>query len=246
MQDKLWVVAALTDSFPAEKNTNYTYVYDPLTDQWTTRRALPVSRRRGAAATVVIGTKIYVAFGGRGGHYTDENNTTKSVAWFDVYDTITDTWTALPNGNIPRDHTGAVLSDGRICVGGGRVGGSRWWPDVLETECYNFTSKNWSIISTGNVLQKRAGASYGTSCDGKLLMAGGEGSDQAWKNFEMLDGTIWTRLVDLNIARHGSGLAVDCICNQIYIASGAGNQGSGPELYSVETFRFPNQPPCVN
>ena len=71
------------------------------------------------------------------------------------------------------------------------------------------------------------------------MIAGGEGFGQAWKNVDVFDGSAWTTLDDLKVARHGSGLAVDCQCEQIHIASGSGSQGGNPELKSIETF-FPN------
>lgn len=40
----------------------------------------------------------------------------------------------------------------------------------------------------------------------------------------------------LTIPRHGTGLAVDCLCDQIHIASGAASPGSHQELESIETF----------
>jgi hypothetical protein len=60
-----------------------------------------------------------------------------------------------------------------------------------------------------------------------LILAGGEGFGQAFANVDVFD------------ARHGSGLAVDCACLQIYLASGAATQGGAKEIALVETF-FPN------
>jgi hypothetical protein len=68
------------------------------------------------------------------------------------------------------------------------------------------------------------------------MIAGGEGGGQAWRNVDVFDGTSWTTIANLNVARHGSGLAVDCVCNQIHIASGSLSQGGGVETKSVETY----------
>ena len=90
------------------------------------------------------------------------------------------------------------------------------------------------VVSNNN---KREGVPYvAKTCDGKLMIAGGEGNGQAYRNVDLFDGSSWTKLDNLNIARHGSGLAVDCQCNQIHIASGSGAQGGSPELRSVETY----------
>lgn len=71
------------------------YVYDPATDEWSTRTALPEARRRGSAAVVVSPdeTKIYVSHGTIGGHETDDH--AEALPYLDVYDIATDTWTAL-------------------------------------------------------------------------------------------------------------------------------------------------------
>jgi hypothetical protein len=63
----------------------------------------------------------------------------------------------------------------------------------------------------------------------------------------MFDGKNWTRLADLKMPRHGSGLAVDCVCNAIYIASGSNTQGgsSTSETMSMETFSLDHSQPCL-
>jgi hypothetical protein len=238
VQNKVWLAAPWSGGYPNETNVPVLYVYDPFLNKWETKTALADPRRRGSTAVVAIGELIYIAFGTRGGHET--GNFVTSLPYLDVYNTTSDTWTALPDASFPRDHTGAAVVNGRICVSGGRNGGELGWPTVVPTECYNITTGMWSIEA--NIVQPRAGAAYGTSCDGKLLMAGGEALGKAYKNFDMFDGTNWTRLADLNFAVHGTGLAVDCVCNAIYIASGNGKAGSGMELASVETFSLDHQP----
>ena len=134
------------------------------------------------------------------------------------------------------DHCGGSWVNGRICVAGGRDGGTQGWPTTGPTDCYDLSTGQWS--EEASIPQQRGGSAYGTTCDGKLIIAGGEGSGRAWDNVDVFDGTSWTSLDDLNVGRHGTGLAVNCACNQIYIASGAANQGGGPEIRSVETFFF--------
>jgi Galactose oxidase, central domain len=243
VNDKVWIVSSWVGGFPKQANAPFMYVYDPINDTWETKPPMPSDRRRGSTAVIVVNELLYVAFGNTGGHEQDDFAT--SYNWLDVYNTITGEWKVLPSGTYVRDHTGGgLVNENLICVGGGRDGGSKFWPNVAPTECYDLRTNTWSIGP--NVFVKRAGSAYGTSCDGKLLMAGGEGGGQTWKNFEVFDGTAWTKLADLNIARHGTGLAVDCVCNQIYIASGNGAQGGGSELYSVETFSLDHSKPCLS
>jgi hypothetical protein len=176
------------------------------------------------------------------------SNYSTSYGWLDFYDIDQNKWTTnLPDAPNPRDHTGGVLINGRICVAGGRDGGSVGFFNlvILPTDCYDLATNTWSVEA--NIPQGRAGASYGKTCDGKLMIAGGEGFGKAWSNVDVFDGTAWTSVDRLNIARHGSGLAVDCVCHQIHIASGSGGQGGGKkEINSVETY-FPNNAsvPCL-
>jgi hypothetical protein len=182
--------------------------------------------------------KIYVSHGNRGGHETGDFATT--LGWLDYFDIDEDKWyTNLPDAPNPRDHTGGALVNGQICVAGGRDGGSIGFFDkvILPTDCFDPVKNKWFVKA--DIPQGRAGSAYGTSCDGKLIVAGGEGFGQAWANVDVFDGESWTSLSRLNIARHGSGLAIDCKCNQIHIASGAGRQGGGTEISSVETY-FPS------
>ena len=236
-------MAAWTGAYPYETNADFVYVYDPASDSWSTRTPMPLNRRRGAAAVVVVGDQIYVSHGNYGGHeIPGGGDTATSVGWIDYYDITTDSWTALPNdAPNPRDHTGGALIGNRICVAGGRDGGycataNNCWPSVEPTDCYDLATGTWSVEA--NIPQKRAGASYGTTCDGKLMVAGGEGEDQAWKQVDVFDGNSWVTIDDLEVQRHGSGLAIDCECEQIHIASGCAAPGGTPEIKSVETFFY--------
>jgi hypothetical protein len=246
VKNKVWIVSSWTGGYPKETNAPFIYIYDPLANTWETRPPMPLKRRRGAAAVVAVGTDIYVAFGNVGGHETGDHAT--AYTWLDMYDTDTGRWTILPNATYPRDHTGGAYVNGKICVSGGRDGGLLGWPLVPQTECYDLVAKKWSVEA--NVSIPRAGSAYGSfDCiaGGGLLMAGGEiwGQPKARTEFDLFNGTHWISLSSMNIGRHSTGLAVDCECNAIYVASGSGNSGGSPELYSVETFFLTaNDTPC--
>jgi hypothetical protein len=249
VQNKVWIVSAWTGDYPNEQNAPNIYVYDPIADQWETRSPMPLSRRRGSSAVIAVGTDIYVAFGNNGGHET--GNFATSYAWLDKYNTITGAWTILANGNVPRDHTGgALINNNKFCVAAGRDGGTIGWPTVEPTECYNIATNTWSTES--NIAQPRGGSAYASYTCGNdnsrkgLLVAGGEGFGAAWKNFDLFNGTHWITLPSMNRARHGTGLAVDCVCGAIYIASGANTAGGGAEFNSLETFYLNGKvTPCL-
>jgi len=162
-----------------------------------------------------------------------------SLPWLDYYDIDEDQWTTgLPDAPNARDHTGGALLNNKVCIAGGRNGGEIGFFNlvVLPTDCYDLSTGTWS--EEADIPQGRAGSAYGTTCDGsKMIVAGGEGFGKAFSQVDVFDGTSWSTIDSLNEGRHGTGLAVDCDCNQqIHIASGSGNQGGSPELNSLETF----------
>lgn len=223
----------------AEESAPDIYIYDISTDTWSTKAGLPEERRRGGSASVHYEGKIYVSHGG--GHGDDP-----SVGWLDYYDIAADEWTTdLPDAPNPRDHTGGALVNGNLlCVAGGRNVADD--SAVLPTDCYDLVNGVWS--EEEDILQGRRGSAYGSTCDGNLIVSGGEGEStgQTWPNVEVFDGATlsWTRLDDLNRARFGHGMAIDCGCNQIYVAAGSASWFVDV-LVSVETY-FPNgvDEPC--
>lgn len=236
--DKIWIVSAWKSNCCDEKNVRDIWIYDTAAKNWTTRAGLPAARRRGGAAAVLRGRDIYVVGGARGGH----GSLRETVAWFDRYSIDRDEWTTvqrqpLPDAPHARDHVGGalVMNGNLLCVAGGRNGG--FDRPVLGTDCYNFTAGQWQVHA--DLPRGRAGAAVAQTCDGRMMVAGGEGFGRAWDQVDVFDGAEWETIASLRTARHGTGLAVDCACNQIHIASGSGDQGGKPELMSTETY-FPD------
>lgn len=241
---KVWVVSSWTDGFPFEKNTDRIYVYDVASATWSTRPGLPANRRRGGAAAVRRGSWIYVVAGNRGGH--GEHAT--ALGWMDAYNYVTNKWmTNLPSlpAGAERDHVGGAMVNGQLCIAGGRDSGVKTFftSNVKSTYCYNFTTKKWTKKDDFPV--PRAGANTGSTCDGKMMIAGGEGNGRAYSRVDVFDGTSWTQAPSMVRQRHGSGLAIaNCGCGQIFIPSGSGGQGGGPELDSTEQY-IPKGGPIV-
>jgi N-acetylneuraminic acid mutarotase len=219
---------------------NKTYVFDTNNLQWSTRKALPANRRRGSAASVLVGRRIYVSHGSRGGHATSANSNVVTVGWLDYYDIDSDTWTTnLPTAPNPRDHTGGgLVNDGTmLCVSGGRNGAVVGWPAVAATDCFDLIRGIWTVAA--DIPVPRSGSSYGTTCDGQLMIAGGEGPKVVYSDVHVFDGTTWVQMPNLSQARHGSGLAVDCSCassNKVLLPSGSGGPKGGPLLFSLEAY----------
>lgn len=233
---KVWIVSSWHGEYPNEENHEKIFIYDTITDTWSTKEGLPENRRRGGAASVEYKGEIYVSHGNRGGH----GRMSTTYGWLDKYNIAEDRWiTNLPTAPNPRDHTGGAIvlttnGEHLLCVASGRNGGSDGFDDVVvETDCFNLQTQQWSTHASIN--QGRAGAAIGTTCDKKLMVAGGEGFGQAHSNVDVFDGITWTAFPSLRDPRHGTGLAFSCDCDQVHIASGSGDQGGGPELGTIET-----------
>ncbi|KAI0560334.1 Galactose oxidase [Gracilaria domingensis] len=241
-QGKVWIVSSWTGGFPFEKNNDKIFIYDVASNQWTTRAGLPPWRRRGGAAAVLRGDWIYVVAGNRGGH----GGHATSLPWMDAYNYKTNQWRiglpSMPLSEV-RDHVGGGMVNNQLCIAGGRDGGDAnfFAKNKAATYCFNFAAWKWE--KKADMPVPRAGASTASICGGKLMVAGGEGANQAYKRVDIFNGWKWERGPDMLRARHGSGLAVaQCRCGQIFIPSGSGNRGGGPELFTTEKYNPPGTP----
>jgi N-acetylneuraminic acid mutarotase len=101
--------------------------YNPTTDTWTTKSAIPHPSGGMGVVTAPSG-KIY-AIGGGDGSFVDE------------YNPVTDTWTAKAPLPTPREDMGASLgSNGNIYVAGGA--GNTGYTNAVEE--YNPTTDTWT------------------------------------------------------------------------------------------------------
>lgn len=237
--DKIYMVGAMTGSYPKEPPMSHVQIYAPLLDRWTEGGAIPDARRRGSAGTVIHKGRIYMACGITLGHTSGTNN------WFDEYDPATDTWKILPDAPHKRDHFHAVVLGNKLyCLGGRNT--SYHEPDnftaffgavIREIDCYDFTTRTWTTLKTRLPV---GSAAAGTAVlDGKILYFGGETAKQgpalnrSWA-FDPQTET-WTEWGNLNQGRHGSQAVV--YDNKVYIAAGSPNRGGG-RTNTIEMFSF--------
>jgi hypothetical protein len=96
------------------------------------------------------------------------------------------------------------------------------------TDCYNLATNEWEVKVP--IPQLRARGQSGRTCNGKMIVAGGDSNGKMiYKNVHVFD--------DLDIGRHSTGMAIDCmLCNQYRIVSGSETGGTGTAINSMETY----------
>jgi len=100
-------------------------VYDPATDVWETKAAMPTAK---SVDAVVVNSKIYLIGGG-------PNNTLNQV-----YDPATDSWTI--KAPMPTEaHGASVVVDNKIYVVGGSYSGDQFY---TLTQIYDPETDTWS------------------------------------------------------------------------------------------------------
>lgn len=231
----VWIAASWKKFFPYEEVNENVYEYNVKEDKWYFWPPMPADRNRGGAAAVHRGDYIYVVAGNRGGHGAHAT----SLGWVDEFNWRTKEWTNRTFPDVPgsgRDHVGAALVNDEICIAGGRDGGTADFFNavITTTYCYSFVTNKWSKKEDFPV--GRAGSMTGTTCDGKMMIAGGEGFGKAFTDVHVFDSVTWERAPSLSLPRHSSGLAIArCDCGHIFIPSGAVHQG-GRETNTTDRY----------
>lgn len=232
--NKVYCISAMTGGWPNETPTTHVYIYDPATDAWSKGDEIPEERRRGSTGNVLYNGKIFIACGIKNGHIGDHKT------WMDVYDPQTGKWEVLADAPRARDHFQAVLVDGKIVAPAGRNTGiipdEAFGGTIAEVDVYDIATDTWETLPN-NIPTKRAGNAAIYFGD-EVVVVGGESTTQekAHSEVEALNLTTneWRTLPSLIEGRHGSGLLE--FEGAIYIASGCGNRGGNPELFTMEKY----------
>jgi hypothetical protein len=231
---KIYVMGAMTGSYPDEKVVDHIYIYDPHEDIWIKGDPIPEERRRGSSGAVVYRGKFYMVCGiinGKAGSHT---------RWLDRYDPETGEWKKLADAPHNRDHFHAVVIDGKIYAAGGRntISSSQETFDqtIPEVDVYDIKSDRWMTLPDSlNLPTERAGCTAAAVND-QLVVIGGESqaSEEAHREVEVydVDHMAWKSWPGLNEGRQGTQ-AFMCI-GSIFIASGGSTRGDGQDLKTIE------------
>ena len=236
---KIYLIGAMTGKYPRETALDSVLIYDPRLDTWENGGFIPEEFRRGSAGVSMYKNVFYVAGGIIDGHYTGHVNR------FDAYDPKTQQWTRV--GEIPRyrDHFHAVVIEHKFYAAGGRVTSKKtnkvFSETINEVDVYDFRTGTWETLNKG-LPTLRAGAAT-IAYENFLIVIGGESTlhKEAHKEVEVYNALndSWISFPGLDEGRHGTQAIL--YKNIMYIASGSGNRGGGPELLSIEKFPLKSQ-----
>lgn len=235
---KIYIIGAFTGPWPGEKPVEEILVYDPNKDRWYEDTTIPQHRRRGAAAACIYRNKIYVIGGLVDGHRGEHR------AWMDAYDPRTGEWIVLPDAPHARDHFQAVAAKGRIYLLGGRrsrTTGNVFSDTETAVDVFDFRTGMWTTLE--DPLPTARAGNYATLYDDRyIVVLGGESGSQeaSHAETEVLDikNQRWSTWAPMLAGRHGTG--VIRYRGKLYVASGSGNRGGGPELTTMEVFILPD------
>src|SRR5713226_4581908 len=218
---KVYVVGGFYGTFGKRVATDSVWQYDPATDRWERRAALPT--KRGALAVVVADGLSY-ARGGERSSAPGAPQPYEPVADFAVYDSKANKWEVLPPMRYRRDHLVAGAIGGRVYAVAGRDRPNYMLQNLEE---YNPATRTWTErapMPTG-----RSGGAAGV-VNNRLYVFGGEGNPEnpsmgTFNQVEAYDPAhdAWTQLAPMPLPRHALSAAV--VGSRIYLPGGSIVQG---------------------
>lgn len=207
--------------------------FDPKTETWTQLKSNPVPVHH--AAAVGIGKKFYLLGGfrlpdtGKIGWYPENK------AW--VYDTETQSWSALPPMPTPRGALAAVAVENKIYViGGAKVPAGRELADGLNAggpvevlgtmEVFDTEKNSWTTLKPMPLARNHHDVAF---LDGKLYVVGGTigscfpggwSSNVSMNEVYDIGSDAWFTAAPMTSAR--SGVAAAAMDGKIFVVGGTG------------------------
>lgn len=236
--DKIFVLGALTGSFPFERPLEHMYIYHTSEDRWEKGTRLPQGRERGASGVAVYRGMIYLVGGSTGAGRGE------STAWVDRYDPRTGKWKKLPDAPHPRQNFHVSIIDGQIYAAGGKYAlpgeGQSSSQTLAMVDVFRIDGHKWtSLPEAQNLPTQRSGCTSVAIMD-HLLIIGGESADHQTcysvvEAYDVESGQ-WEKWGDLKEGRYGTQ-AFMCV-GTVFISSGSGPKENGMALASTEILHF--------
>lgn len=196
-------------------------VYNPFTDKWSVKAADPIRRSESSAG--VFNNKIYVAEGWAGQFGSDANNPTSAL---EIYDPVTDSWTAGASSLIARGLSATAVIDGKLYIAGGTAA---QYVNFANLEIYDPLTNSWSM---GASLPMPLTSAGGATLNGKFYVLGGYVGPSAFDNtitaaVQIYDPVLntWSMGTPMPTAR--ANMVVGAINGKLVVASGTAPDATG-------------------
>jgi hypothetical protein len=193
------------------------FVFDPIDKTWQPITAMDPADARGASGVVTAPGRIYLLGGA---------STTAALATCLEYDTITGTWSHLPDLPAPRSHPAAMrMLDGTLIVAGGLASLDASAPqgEVWALSPPGTATRTWqprAAMQPPTDPALRGGCAYGVVL-GELVCAGGEAGQAASTVALGYDPYLdhWTMHESMPVARAGAAGAA--LGGRLFVPGGA-------------------------
>ena len=182
---------------------------------WTAGAKMPTARYW--AASVAVGNDIYV-IGGRGSTIYDESGVSK----VEKYNTITDSWTSLPDMPIEDYDLRGANVNGQIYIFGGRLHGN------TLVYRYDPTSGNWTKLNTMPALPDMGAPAV---VNDKVYIFGNSTTNTPFEYDTSTD--TWTIRAAMPTARYAPATAI--YDGKIYVLGGFSGSENKNEVYDPAT-----------
>jgi non-specific serine/threonine protein kinase len=186
----LYVMAGYASTTGLQDPVATLYRYRPTTNRWSKLPSAPSTR---AAHTIgVIGHRLYVAGGARGG---------KALKTLEIYDFRKRTWSKGPNMHTAREHLTGVVTGGYFYVLAGRARGAG---NFKVAERYDPRKRRWQRLPD---MKKPRGGIAAAVAGKRIVVFGGEEAGGTIARVEQYNPSSrkWSRLPDMRTPRHGLG-----------------------------------------
>jgi N-acetylneuraminic acid mutarotase len=190
-------------------------LYDSVTNTWSATGSMQVYPRYSCTSTLLSNGKVLVA-----GGWAFLGAGATILPGTELYDSVTNTWSAASSMATPRyGHSATLLPDGKVLVAGGRSQAKSDAPLLTSVELYDPATNTWS--AAGSMSTARLGHTATLLSNGKVLVMGGEGG--AITTAELYDPVtdIWSPTSN-SLANVHAGFTATILPNGMVLVAGGG------------------------
>ncbi|OQW35223.1 MAG: galactose oxidase [Nitrospira sp. SG-bin1] len=191
-------------------------VYDPATDQWTSKAPLPVGLHH--VGIGVVGGQLYVI----GGYSKSAFSVWNPVATVYAYDPVRDSWTERAPMPTARGALSVTQQDGKLYA----IGGYDRKTNNAQVEVYDPVRNEWTTAASLPTPRDHLATA---TVAGKIYAIGGRVNGDYSQNLAVMERydpstDRWTRVAELPTAR--SGITAAVVEGQVYVFGGEGAGGT--------------------